>query len=70
MPYDRWIDEQLRPLDLPEHLFEHLATMARLHAEGRYDRHTDDIEQLLGRPARGIADYVAGLPAPALAGMG
>jgi hypothetical protein len=36
--------------------------MARLHAENRYDRTTDDIDQILGRPASGIPEYVAKHP--------
>ncbi|GAA2578356.1 SDR family oxidoreductase [Dactylosporangium fulvum] len=62
MPYRQWVDEVLAPLGLPEHLAEHLATMARLHALGRYDRYTRDVERILGRPAQGVGEYVAQLP--------
>ncbi|MET7392785.1 NAD(P)H-binding protein [Dactylosporangium sp. NPDC005572] len=58
LPYRRWVDEVLTPLGLPEHVAEHLATMVRLHALGRFDRHSDDLEHILGRPPRGVADYV------------
>ena len=37
----------------------HLLTMAKLHAEGRYDRLTHDVEAVLGRPATGARDFVA-----------
>ena len=61
MPLEQWRRE-LGALRLPDHVFEHLSTMARLHAENRYDRTTDDIDQILGRPASGIPEYVAKHP--------
>ena len=39
-----------------------MATMARLHREGRYDRATDDVEQITGRPAQTVEQYVAANP--------
>ena len=39
-PYDRWLNEDLLPVNLPQHVFDHVSTMAKLHAEGRYDRLT------------------------------
>jgi NAD(P)H dehydrogenase (quinone) len=59
VPLERWRDEELRKFGLPEHLFGHLLTMAKLHAEGRYDRLTHDVEALLGRPATSARDFVA-----------
>ncbi|MEV7781089.1 NAD(P)H-binding protein [Kitasatospora sp. NPDC088351] len=61
-PYDRWVDRELRPLGLPGHVFEHLATMARLHALNRYDRATGDIELVTGRPPTGLREYVRDNP--------
>ncbi|MFI9271355.1 NAD(P)H-binding protein [Kitasatospora sp. NPDC052896] len=61
-PYDEWVEQELRPLGLPEHVFEHLATMARLHAQNRYDRSTDDVERVTGRPATGVRQYVLDNP--------
>ncbi|MFG2956757.1 NAD(P)H-binding protein [Streptomyces sp. NPDC048291] len=58
VPLREWIDDCLRPLGLPEHTFQHISTMARLHAEGRYDRKADGVEQVTGRPPAGVADYV------------
>lgn len=58
-PFERWRDEILRPHELPSHLFEHLATMARLHAANRYDRLTHDVEAIAGRPATSARDFVA-----------
>jgi hypothetical protein len=53
----------LSALGLPDHVFEHIATMARLHSEGRYDRVTHDVEQIIGRPASSVRDFVADNPA-------
>ena len=59
VPLERWRDEELRKFGLPEHLFGHLLTMAKLHAAGRYDRLTHDVEAILGRPATSARDFVA-----------
>ena len=59
VPLERWRDEELRKFGLPEHLNGHLLTMAKLHAEGRYDRLTHDVEAILGRPATSARDFVA-----------
>lgn len=56
-PLERWTD-LLRTLGLPEHLFNHLLTMAKLHAANRYDRLTHDVDRLLGRPARSVREFV------------
>ncbi|MFG2693167.1 NAD(P)H-binding protein [Kitasatospora sp. NPDC048407] len=58
VPLDEWIDRDLEPLGLPDHVFEHIATMARLHAENRYDRRADGVQLVTGRPATGVGDYV------------
>jgi NAD(P)H dehydrogenase (quinone) len=54
----QWRDQELRSRNLPDHLFEHLLTMARLHAANRYDRLTHDVEAITGRPATSIRDFV------------
>jgi NAD(P)H dehydrogenase (quinone) len=59
VPLEQWRDSDLRSLNLPEHVFQHLLTMARLHAANRYDRSTRDIEIITGRPATPIHDFVA-----------
>jgi NAD(P)H dehydrogenase (quinone) len=58
-PFEQWRDGELRSRNLPEHVFEHLLTMARLHAANRYDRITHDIEAITGRPALSVHDFVA-----------
>jgi len=62
IPLDSWIEDVLKPTGLPAHLQQHLATMARLHREGRYDRATDDVEKLTGRPALTVAQYISENP--------
>jgi hypothetical protein len=47
---EQWRDQELRGRSLPDHLFEHLLTMACLHAANRYDRLTHDIETVTGGP--------------------
>ncbi|MFF8726299.1 hypothetical protein ACF073_07375 [Streptomyces sp. NPDC015171] len=43
--------------------FEHIATMARLHHDNRYDRTTNDIPGLLGRPPLGFDPLLRNTPA-------
>ena len=51
VPLEQWRDQELRRRNLPDHVFEHLLTMARLHAANRYDRLTHDVEAITGTPA-------------------
>jgi uncharacterized protein YbjT (DUF2867 family) len=60
--HDVWVDQVLTPLSLPAHLQQHLATMALLHRAGRYDRATDDVEKITGRPALTVAQYITENP--------
>ncbi|HUO40959.1 MAG TPA: NAD(P)H-binding protein [Mycobacterium sp.] len=60
MPYDDWLRQCLRPSGLPDHVQQHIATMARLHREDRYNRATDDVERITGQPAQTVEDYIAG----------
>ncbi|MEU7867217.1 NAD(P)H-binding protein [Dactylosporangium sp. NPDC049140] len=59
VPPDRWEAEVLAPSGLPPHTREHIATMARLHRENRYDRQTTDVERLTGHPPMTIESFVA-----------
>lgn len=61
VPLEEW-DRELRSRNLPDHLFRHLLTMARLHAADRYDRLTHDIEAITGRPPTSTRDYIASHP--------
>jgi len=62
LPLDKWERDVLAPVGLPDHVKQHIATMARLHREGRYDRATDDVEQITGQPAQTVEQYVASNP--------
>src|SRR5215468_3151939 len=59
VPLEQWRDQELRRRNLPDHVFEHLLTMARLHAANRYDRLTKNVEAITGRPATSCRDFVA-----------
>ena len=59
MALDEWKQQVLVPIGLPPHVEQHIATMARLHREGRYDRSTDDVAQITGAPAQTVEQYVA-----------
>jgi NAD(P)H dehydrogenase (quinone) len=59
VPLEQWRDQELRPRGLPEHVYEHFLTMAKMHAANRYDRLTHDVEAILGRPATSARDFVA-----------
>ena len=58
VPFDDWRDQELRSRGLPDHVFDHFVTMARLHANDRYNRMTHDIEVITGRPASTVRSYV------------
>ena len=59
---DEWQREVLAPIGLPEHVQQHIATMARLHREDRYNRTTEDVERITGQPAQTVEQYVASNP--------
>jgi hypothetical protein len=62
IPYDDWLEHVLKPVGLPPHVEQHIATMARLHRADRYDRLTNDVERLTGRPALTVQRYIAAHP--------
>ena len=62
VPFVEWQREVLVPIGLPEHVQQHIATMARLHREDRYNRATDDVERITGQPAQTVEQYVASNP--------
>ncbi|MFF3878872.1 NmrA family NAD(P)-binding protein [Streptomyces sp. NPDC001978] len=59
VPLDQWRAEVLAKVGLPPHTEEHIATMARLHRENRYDRASDDVERVTGVPAQSVEAFVA-----------
>lgn len=57
VPLSGWTDT-LRKFGVPTHLVNHLAVMSELHAQGRYDRLTDDLFKLTGKPPTSMYDFV------------
>jgi uncharacterized protein YbjT (DUF2867 family) len=57
VPVTVWT-EKLREFGVPAHLLGHLAVMADLHAQGRYDRLTDEVFRLTGQKPMGTAEFV------------
>lgn len=58
VPFDTWAAE-VAAIGLPPHVEQHLMTMARLHGQNRYDRATDTVEAITGKPAQSVAEFVA-----------
>jgi len=57
VPVSAWVDK-LRQAGLPAHVVDHLAVMAQLHIDGRYDRLTDDLFRLTGNAPTGMLEFV------------
>lgn len=57
VPVAPWSDK-LRELGIPAHVVDHLAVMSDLHAQGRYDRMTNDLFELTGRKPMSMYDFV------------
>jgi uncharacterized protein YbjT (DUF2867 family) len=55
--YDDWL-AVLRDVGLPPHVQQHIATMARLHREDRYNRSTQDFENITGHPPQSVRQYL------------
>jgi NAD(P)H dehydrogenase (quinone) len=62
VPYDKWLKEELMPVGLSQYVFDHISTMAKLHAENRYDRLTSDVQKLTGKPSMSVREYVTAHP--------
>ena len=62
VPFDQWHEQVLKASGLPEHVLDHIHTMAALHADNRYDRFTTDVEKVTGTPAMSIREFVASHP--------
>jgi len=56
-PLEIW-KEQLAAFGIPPHVVSHLATMAQLHEDNRYDRLTHDVEELTGVPPMSVREFV------------
>ena len=58
VPLDRW-QAGLSRLGLPPHTEQHVATMAKLHRDNRYDRTADGVERVTGIRPQSIEAFVA-----------
>jgi uncharacterized protein YbjT (DUF2867 family) len=59
VPSQTWAEQVLARSGLGPYVEEHIATMARLHRENRYDRMTDTVEEITGQPAESVERFVA-----------
>jgi uncharacterized protein YbjT (DUF2867 family) len=57
IPLDVW-KKQLAAFGMSPHVAAHVATMAQLHQENRYDRFSHDVEGLTGVPPISIREFV------------
>lgn len=57
IPMEEW-SLQLKSLGLPEHLLNHIFTIAKLHKENRYDRLVSTVEDVTGIKPMTITDWV------------
>ncbi len=58
VPFEPWRKALADSGALSSHMLSHLATMALLIQENRYDRLTSDVERVTGSPAIGVAEFV------------
>ena len=59
IPSETWVKQVLAAARLGPYVDEHLETVARLHRENRYDRMTTTVEEITGRPAESVEEFVA-----------
>ncbi|MDT7737874.1 MAG: hypothetical protein QOK09_1243 [Mycobacterium sp.] len=57
--FDEWLNNLIK-IGLEPHVRQHISTMAKLHREGRYNRSTDQVQQLTGHPPQSVEDFVRG----------
>jgi uncharacterized protein YbjT (DUF2867 family) len=58
VPLEDWVSGVLPQAGLPSHVEDHIATMARMHRQNRYDRSTRTVELITGRPAQTVEEFV------------
>jgi uncharacterized protein YbjT (DUF2867 family) len=59
VPWETWAEQVLAGAKLGPYVDEHIATVARLHRENRYDRVTATVEEVTGRPAESVEQFIA-----------
>jgi uncharacterized protein YbjT (DUF2867 family) len=57
LPYAKWLD-QLNEVGMDPYVQQHVATVARLHSDDRYNRLTTDLPRLTGHPAQSVEEYI------------
>jgi uncharacterized protein YbjT (DUF2867 family) len=55
--HEQWLQD-LDEIGLPPHVRQHIATMAKLHRQDRYNRSTHDVEAITGHPAQTVRQYI------------
>jgi uncharacterized protein YbjT (DUF2867 family) len=58
LPPEEW-EQRLKKAGMPEHLIHHLVTLAELNRAGRFDRMTDGVQRVTGRPAISVREFVS-----------
>jgi uncharacterized protein YbjT (DUF2867 family) len=58
IPPEDW-ERALKSVGLPEHVTRHIVTMGELHRANRYDRQANGVEQVTGRPAMSVREFVS-----------
>ncbi|MBR0751165.1 SDR family NAD(P)-dependent oxidoreductase [Bradyrhizobium jicamae] len=58
VPWEPWRKQLEDSGKLPPHALSHLATMALLKQQNRYDRLTSDVEMITGKPPLTVYDFV------------
>jgi uncharacterized protein YbjT (DUF2867 family) len=59
VPPGPWAERLAARTGLPQHVVDHIVTMARLQRENRYDRSTRAVEEITGTPAQSVEEFVA-----------
>jgi len=58
VPVEEWINTTIKTSPLPEHVLNHIQTMAILHRENRYDRFVNTVEDITGTKSMSVSDWV------------
>jgi uncharacterized protein YbjT (DUF2867 family) len=62
IPFKDWERDVLDKSGLPRHVHNHIKEMARLHAQNRYDRYTDQVKTLTGREPLTLQEFIKNRP--------
>jgi uncharacterized protein YbjT (DUF2867 family) len=55
--FEDWLSNLIN-IGLEPHVRQHISTMAKLHREDRYNRSTDQVQQLTGHAPQSVEDFV------------